>query len=941
MVIKFYAFFALISLFTMFGGPSRRKWVTPPLPTPDLPSIPADAANYRASNYVPSTPTVLESPVLRSDFENMANSPSEPFQSSPTILDSPFQQLSLFSGSIPAHPCGPRTNLSRWEHCTAVLDCIAEHFEAFGDFMEVLSMNFARDDKDPRSETHIQNADNIHSSRVALSIWATKLVGAHCRKEVGKLGRDDPLSRNFECSFTEQSTNKDLKGFSMEKVAERLKRRARTTWFLTECMAGSRKGGVVVVRKNRPHPMLLCDVAGTRLRTAILEVSWASGCSRVALTVDLKRVYSRLGLSVADTTARHMLDALGAESLGTLRSRVAASLLRGEPYCRKVLDNVQQYQLVYEPGLGKVNTLVKGTAATAIQLDDCAPGAFNLDDYQRRIMKNERATLTTAQLFGDVDFKHINRVSILHAVRILCEYIPELAGLRPAVSERFRSDPIKKHRMKDGRKTWSSLGHEWRGMHAAQVDFDEQCGLNPEEVAKARVIVWDGGDGGSFLVGQNVKKCRLPQAVSQNVHETFENRLWTTGLWHTKATALNVMAANFYGPKECSDPSSLSNAASATGMHRPSNLDKCDFYPTARTMQLICEAHILDCWSIILANHEPLLPYFENLAATDSLPDLDKLVVHAETIIRRYATTTAYQTACSLEMYNKAPSSYKAPIGPSWSTLSPATASETPPDAAPDDSTKKDDEQDSADFDGIEPYATADGDIGRVWEILKSWIFLFAGSGNHNYVTILLEMYCLFRYEASKDLKDAIWNNWLMNIAGLLGQWIEDDLLQEHYNRWFEEMVAKHGGTFDDHFFRTTLSPSVEFFLRFKEAMESAFELTRRSKSHTSAHLRAEYQILLEKYRQCSLRYFVSRRTMGFIAKEYAGKGYKLMDKTKMKDFHEDNMQQSGSDLAFIVDPETGVMGNEWYNEEEYETLVMEGRYEQESDGEEDVDLIE
>lgn len=55
----------------------------------------------------------------------------------------------------------------------------------------------------------------------------------------------------------------------------------------------------------------------------------------------------------------------------------------------------------------------------------------------------------------------------------------------------------------------------------------------------------------------------------------------------------------------------------------------------------------------------------------------------------------------------------------------------------------------------------------------------------------LLEIYCLLQYKASQDLRDAILNNWLVNITGKVGKWIEADLLQEHYNRWLEDMVKK------------------------------------------------------------------------------------------------------------------------------------------------------
>jgi hypothetical protein len=63
------------------------------------------------------------------------------------------------------------------------------------------------------------------------------------------------------------------------------------------------------------------------------------------------------------------------------------------------------------------------------------------------------------------------------------------------------------------------------------------------------------------------------------------------------------------------------------------------------------------------------------------------------------------------------------------------------------------------------------------------WIFNFNGTSNHNYAGYLLEMYCLLKYEASEDLKNAILNNWLVNLSGDPGKWIEGDLLQEHYNR--------------------------------------------------------------------------------------------------------------------------------------------------------------
>lgn len=138
-------------------------------------------------------------------------------------------------------------------------------------------------------------------------------------------------------------------------------------------------------------------------------------------------------------------------------------------------------------------------------------------------------------------------------------------------------------------------------------------------------------------------------------------------------------------------------------------------------------------------------------------------------------------------------------------------------------------------------------------------------------------MYCLFRYESSKNLKDAIWNNWLVNVTGQLGYWIPDDLLQEHYNRWLEEIVEKSGKNFDDPFLRRVISPNVEFFLRLKEELEASLELYKRSKSHTSRHLRAEYHQVLNLFGEDNIHLFRSQRSMGHAATFYLHTGSKKL----------------------------------------------------------------
>ncbi|KAJ7660455.1 hypothetical protein B0H17DRAFT_954170, partial [Mycena rosella] len=166
--------------------------------------------------------------------------------------------------------------------------------------------------------------------------------------------------------------------------------------------------------------------------------------------------------------------------------------------------------------------------------------------------------------------------------------------------------------------------------------------------------------------------------------------------------------------------------------------------------------------------------------------------------------------------------------------------------------------------------AVPEGDIGRVWEIVKLWIFKFAGSSHQNYVNYLLEVYCMLRYEASKDLKNVILNNWLLNIKGELGKWLPADF---------------HGGEFDSKFYRQTISPNVHHFLQIKEEVETAFELEPRGKTHTSPGVQSELHLLLTVFKEEEVHVFCSGRSMGHAAVNQFARGWRRLEEGKMEDF--------------------------------------------------------
>jgi len=314
--------------------------------------------------------------------------------------------------------------------------------------------------------------------------------------------------------------------------------------------------------------------------------------------VDVKRVYSRFGNIVSDTTVRDALNSLTGSSLRILQASVQDATARGETEWCLILDNVQEYCPVYEGGIARQSILKVGTAATAIRLDDCKPGAFDLQSHLLRLAQKERTKMTVETLWTDIDWQHLRTVQALHWVRVLAGYIPELNFMSAEISSRFRLPPLAKHRMREGRKTMvQPLGTnaereiETQGMARAILDFDEQMGLGPE--AAENLISWVRGDGASYATTLRLQKylCAIPDN-----HQSFRNRIATPEIWHAKATAINSIAANHYGPATSKDPSSLSRSSSLAGFKRPSNLSSCDYYLTVRSMTLIWEAQVLDCW---------------------------------------------------------------------------------------------------------------------------------------------------------------------------------------------------------------------------------------------------------------------------------------------------------------------------------------------------------
>ncbi|KAK6992363.1 hypothetical protein R3P38DRAFT_2740578, partial [Favolaschia claudopus] len=727
-------------------------------------------------------------------------------------------------------------------------------------------------EQDLRFSTSIEPERILHA-RPFISTWAVRLVAAEARKQVGRMANkssdEDEHQNQLRASTNGRRETKVvtwndlLANFNMNRIHELFGLRMPLPIFLTEAMAAPKSNGVYFVRKRRPHPMIqvgaLASFIISRNRYANAPLAMVFGVFFFACKVhiDVKRVFCRLGYSVADSTARDALVSATAADFVVLRTTVADAEEREVTEGFMILDNCQEYADVWEQGIGRQSQLKVGTAGTYVWADDVAPGAFDAKPYYDNVAKKERMDLTTDSLFDDIQWPHIRRVIPLHWTRVLVEFYTGFEPLLDGINKMFRTAPVALHRMREGRKTRcqplgtnSEHSTELQGMARAVEDFDQQIGIKTHEAGKQ--LHWIRGDGASFANLHNLSTYMAPLY-------NFKNKISTPEIWHTGATDLNSTAANHYGPATSRDPSSLSRCSNVAGFKRPSNVKSCDYYPTVRNFTLIWTAHVLDCWRIFFGVDD-LQKYLDDLAARKTLPDLPTLIRHAETLADRYASQGAINASLSEEETTDPERVNQIPEMPGLVEIDtePATprARTVPLKESDDDAPKVHKEKSGFTGDRVLrnsqifmqdfgwwiefAHAVPEGDIGRVWEIMKIWIFKFAGSSHHNYVNYLLEVYCMLRYEASKDLRNAILNNWLLNIKGELGHWIPGDLHQEHYIKWLKEMIRRHGGEFDDPFYRKTISPNVHHFIQIKEEVEAAFDLERRSQKHTSPHQRDE-----------------------------------------------------------------------------------------------------
>ncbi|KZV82349.1 hypothetical protein EXIGLDRAFT_843839 [Exidia glandulosa HHB12029] len=580
------------------------------------------------------------------------------------------------------------------------------------------------------------------------------------------------------------------------------------------------------------------------------------------------------------TTFNTLLD--GLRTAGNERIAYGAGIAHSATrWFKLIFDNVQRYNRQHEMRFGRQNAMLKGAAGTLVEMVRFSPEAWDLDEKLRLIALGRRYDVTTETLFDLIDHEHVHIVRSLHWLQVIVEYIPELESLRPEVERMFHelaakapvAGPVRKTNVISLRSNAADLSYT-SGVATAVDDFlGTQLGQTKDNWNRRIVIV--GGDGATYEGLLRLKRQRQNHDTHFEKYDFVEPE---PEFWHMKWTDLSRIFAAHCGPEDSNDPSTLRASLSLIGRKVPSNLLKVEFDSSLDSLMLIGMARMLDCWRVMLdPDCYDILEYFTEKASTNNLPSLDHLFELAQKLENTYSSVRAH--ACALKTRTRQPADARAPEDPEW--LRKMSNEET--GEAGDfggDRLLANANSFLNDFLDIREWchSTAAGEIGRVWEMVKLVSFKFAGSGhNPRYLAYVLDTILSIEFECSPPLRTSRMENWLVNLSGLPGHYVEGDHMQEHFIKPLTAHSQRANAAYDGDFERNVLSPNLDNLVQLTRRMEAAVGLRQRSQKHTAMHCKPELRTLLRFYRTEDLHRFCVGRSHGHKAPSHFAAGYAKM----------------------------------------------------------------
>jgi hypothetical protein len=237
-----------------------------------------------------------------------------------------------------------------------------------------------------------------------------------------------------------------------------------------------------------------------------------------------------------------------------------------------------------------------GIAATYFETEGFIPGAADLDDKRRRIAENKRKDLMVDQLIGWIDQKHLETVGILHWLKVLTDYVPELVEYKSQVLLLFHTHAAK-HRISVHATKVHPLATSGKNkvvttdLKDALLDFFTQIGQTRQDYIPRLIMV-----GGNGLTYEKMLVLKKYLQLHEIKFESFELLEPALEILHTEATNLSRLFETHWGTPLSEDPSTQGHSAWKIGRTAPASFKRVDYYPSAQLAYLIADVWMLDCW---------------------------------------------------------------------------------------------------------------------------------------------------------------------------------------------------------------------------------------------------------------------------------------------------------------------------------------------------------
>ncbi|KAJ6601701.1 hypothetical protein DFH09DRAFT_969262, partial [Mycena vulgaris] len=643
---------------------------------------------------------------------------------------------------------------------------------------------------------------------------------------------------------------------------------------------------------------------------------------------DIYSLLSRAGFSVGYSTVLSTLHVLAADSNTQLKA-FGAVVEFTQPMFLLLFDNVNKMQRAWQQVLGRRDTLSSGTAATLIGLEDVTEDAMNSAPLLANIKAKKRKNLTVEELVDDIDWEHLEGVGSGTAAAAWTKHVPSLHKHGSAVTNKFRVT-FAKRRLRLRKSVI-------RPMQLTDIDEALTVGVAMElhnlVIDQLSILMhwmqcWLIMICGDQLSIDRIRKIKMYMAKATTPFDRHDWALPVIQLWHLKWNWQKAIFRLHWFEPTGKDIFGLHHDVELLTRDKFNHV-KCDFYPAHHILEDRFEALMLDALRLRCEEKTGVI-HPQGTALIDGLDlyfnakgplkniTFEQLDEYSHTVYRRYMCNAAYEDAQGnyprdTEIHGPSAPPETVPVASVESDSEPEEIEAPPVYLTTEPTTKKGKgsrsnkakASETLNFSGGDQSlsttinfirmtfwylemcaAIAEGDIGRVFEIIKVLRFSFWGAGSTNYGNEMLELACNFLYEFPAALQDAILNNYLVNTTGLIGHWLELDLLQEHYNFWIKRLFNSKSHSFDSNHLSEAVGLNIHGFSAIRNYFPRIFGFKKNEGNHRKANTTNDLNALGVHYRADHIMQYTAGRNSHVVPNEFSA-GFDILESGKLAEFLE------------------------------------------------------